>query len=197
MRKASEFKKVFCLEGLWESNLKDNSSVKPVLSLLNKQYSRLNYIYKDCATKTELCFYLNKWIQKGYDDFPILYLAFHGEKELIHLADGKMALSEISELLKGSCKNRIIVFSSCSTLNIDKGVIQSFIRDTKCLAVCGYRSDVDWVRATAFELLLLEGMQDNEFSGRGIGTIKNYLTELGNSSFSDLKFSMVTNKDSK
>jgi len=195
MRKANDFKKVFCLEGLWESNLKNNSSVEPVLSLLNKQYPRMNYIYKDCATKTELCFYLKKWVQKTYDDFPILYLAFHGEEEIIHLSDGAMKILEIAELLKGSCKNRIIVFSSCSTLNIDKKLIKSFIKITECLAVCGYRSDVDWVKSTAFELLLLEGMQNNEFSGRGIEPIKNYLLELGNNSFSDLKFSIVTYKE--
>ena len=190
MRSSEEWKNVFCLEGLWDSNLKLNSSVEPVLALLNKQYPKMKYIHGDCATLTELKFYLCKWLQNRYNDFPILYLAFHGEERHILVSDGKINLHELAAILRGKCKNRIIVFASCSTLNIDKRFINSFLRDTGCLAVCGYRNDVDWVQSTAFELLLLEGMQDNEFSGRGIGAMHKKLISIGKS-FPDLEFRMV------
>ena len=190
MRSAEEWKNVFCLEGLWDNNLKLNSSVEPVLSLLNKQYPKMKYIHCDCATVTEFKFYLNKWTQKSYDDYPILYLAFHGEKRNLLLSDGKIDIDEVSAILSEKCKNRIIVFASCSTLRVDKRIIDSFIEKTNCLAVCGYRNDVDWIKSTAFELLLIEGMQDNEFSGRGIGAIYNYLENLGKS-FQELEFRMV------
>lgn len=193
MRKASEWKSVFCLEGLWSSNLKDRSSVEPALHLLNRQYPAMKYIHKDCATKSEFKFYLNKWTQKGYYDYPILYLSFHGNKEVIKLSDGKYDLIELAKELQGKCKNRIIVFASCSTMDINKNKLNSFIRETECLAVCGYRAEVNWTQATAFEILLLEGMQDNEFSGRGIDTIEKQLNKLSKP-FKDLKFRMVTNK---
>ena len=194
MRRAEDWKNVFCLEGLWDTNLKLNSSVEPVLSLLNKQYPRMKYIHGDCATFTELKFYLNKWVQKRYNDYPILYLAFHGKENHILLSDGKMELSEIAEILSGKCKNRIVVFASCSTLNIDQRIINTFIKESGCLSVCGYRNDVNWTQSTAFELLLLEAMQDNEFSGRGIGSIHKSLTNLGKS-FPGLEFRMVVKKD--
>ena len=193
MRSADDWKNVFCLEGLWETNLKLNSSVESVLRLLNTQYPKMKYIHGDCATVTEFKFYLNKWMQSRYNDYPVLYLAFHGEEGCILLSDGKIKISEISNILKNKCKNRIVIFASCSTLNIDKRIINTFIKEVNCLAVCGYRNDVDWVKSTAFELLLLEGMQDYEFSGRGIGAIHNNLTKLGKS-FPELEFRMVVKK---
>ena len=193
MKKADEWKCVFCLEGLWDSNLIENSSVKPVLVLLNKAYQKMKYIYAGCATKGELEFYLKKWTQKTYKNYPILYLAFHGEKHQIKLADGNIELDDLAKILEGKCENKIIVFASCSTLDIDKRVIKSFIKRTKCLAVCGYKSDVDWIKSTAFELLLLEGMQENEFSGRGIKAIENHLVSVSKT-FPELDFRIVTNK---
>lgn len=193
MRSAGQWKNVFCLEGLWDNNLKITSSVEPILSLLHKQYPRFQYIHMTCATVTEFKFYINKWIQKRYCDFPILYLAFHGEEKKIKLSDGNVEIKELSQILQRQCKNRMIVFSSCSTLKIDKRIIKSFIKNTGCLAVCGYRTDVAWIKSAAFDMLLIEGMQDNEFSGRGINAIENYLNGLSKS-FPDLDFRMVTQK---
>ncbi|MCB0170673.1 MAG: hypothetical protein KDI62_03845 [Anaerolineae bacterium] len=190
MKKAKEWKGVFCLEGLWENDLKLNSSVEPVLELLNKQYPKLKYIHGDCATVEEVRFYLKKWVQKGYRDYPILYLAFHGEENRILVSGGQMELDEIAAELKDKCKNRVIVFASCSTLRINKRLVKKFIEETGCLAVCGYRADVDWIKSTAFELLLIEGMQDNEFSGRGMPAIQNYLKGVSKA-FPELEFIMV------
>lgn len=192
MRKASEWKSVFCLEGLWNPDLKDRSSVEPGLQLLNRQYPTMKYIHKDCATKSEFKFYLKKWTQKRYSDYPILYLSFHGDNAVIQLSDGEYGLSELAEELEELCENRIIVFASCNTMDVDKRVLNTFIKKTGCLAVCGYRAEVDWTLATAFEILLLEGMQDNEFSGRGIQAIKKYLMNLSKS-FKTLEFRMVVN----
>lgn len=190
MKKADQWKGVFCLEGLWDTDLKVNSSVEPVLQLLNKQYPKLKYIHGDCATPEELRFYLAKWIQKSYRDYPILYLAFHGKEKRIIISGGDIELSEIGEILKGKCDNRIIIFGSCSTLRADKRLIRSFINQTGCLAVCGYREDIDWVQSAAFELLMIEGMQDNEFSGRGIKAIQSCLTKTSKA-FPELEFRMV------
>ncbi len=194
MRKAEQWKHVFCLEGLWDSDLRENSSVLPVLELLSREYP-LKYVHRDCATRTEFEFYVNKWPQKRYKEYPILYLAFHGKEHRIMLSDGNnYTLGELSENLEQKCRNRIIIFASCSTLDIDKRFIKTFIRKTASLAVCGYRTDVDWVQSVAFELLLLEAMQDNEFSRRGIESIENRLNELGKM-FRHLEFRIVTQKE--
>ena len=53
-------KKIFCLEGLWEEDLTKKSTILPILELLYLN-NKIEYIYRDCATKEEFEFYLQKW----------------------------------------------------------------------------------------------------------------------------------------
>ena len=154
-------KGIFCLEGLWDSDLKIHSTISPILELLRVK-EKIDYIYKDVATEEEFEFYLNKWKQKKYKKYPILYLATHGEENSIFLGNRKYSLDRLSEYLTGSCKNRIIVFGSCSTMKVRKHTLKKFLQKTNALAICGYKIDVDWMVSTAFELLLLNTMQDNQ-----------------------------------
>lgn len=135
-------------------------------------------------------------MQKTYADYPVLYLAYHGVEDNLVLADGKISLTELSseEYLGDKCKNRIVVIGSCSTLAIDKRKLKTFLKRTGALAVCGYRTDVNWVESTAFEMLLLYAMQDNEFSGRGILAIEKALN-IQAKRFPELEFRIVTQKD--
>ena len=96
--------------------------------------------------------------------------------------------------MEGKCTNRFIMFSSCSTMRIDRRVLRRFLDRTEAMAVCGYRVDVNWLRSTAFELLLLSQIQGNEFSGRGAEAIDRAAKKLARS-FKDLDFSIVTVKD--
>jgi len=194
MRTAKQWKHVFCLEGLWDNDLRGASSVQPILELIRRFYnSHFKYIYKDCATAIELEYYLKRWAN-GYKDYTILYLAFHGEQQHIKLATEGYSLDQLGLTLEGKCTNRIVVLGSCSTMDIDKRIINRFIKQTNCLAVCGYRTDVDWMKSTAFELLMLDAMQDNEFSGRGIEAIEKRLSDIA-SAYKELHFRMVTLKE--
>ncbi len=193
MRKRKQSKGIFCIEGLWSQDLRIGSSVVPLLDLLNLN-APLEYIHLDCATRDEFEFYLGKWIQKRYDRFPILYLASHGYASGVELGRDRYSIKELGTLLDGKCSNRVIMFSSCSTLGIDPRTLRAFVRKTGALAVCGYRTDVDWMRSTAFELLLFSQMQKHEFSGRGIAAIEEAGREIAKS-FGDLEFGIATVKD--
>ncbi|MCD4796278.1 MAG: hypothetical protein K8R49_03785, partial [Candidatus Cloacimonetes bacterium] len=138
--------------------------------------------------------YLKKWKTKKYSQYPILYLAFHGKKNGLLIEDKLITLEELGELLKGKCKNRIIVFASCSTVSVDKKTLQNFMEKTQALAICGYKLIVQWISSTAFELMLLSLMQDNVFDGRGIEAIKNKITRVSRM-FKELDFLMLTKKD--
>lgn len=164
-------KGIFCLEGIWDSDLSQPSTVSPILELLRLNM-KIPYIHKDFATEEELEYYLKKWVQKRYSKYPILYLACHGKKSALQLDRSTYGLDQIADHLEGQCRNRIIVFASCCTLGVDKRHIKRFLKRTGALAVCGYKFYVDWLKSTAFELLLLSAMQDNEFSGRGIRAIE-------------------------
>ena len=173
MSKKDSWKHVFCIEGLWDSDLRSTITIKPGLDLL--QTNGLKYIYKDAATKEELNFYLKKFKQKRYSDYPILYLGFHGKEQLIELSNGSVSIEDLGKTLKGACKNKVVILASCSTLNTTKKGIEAFREITQSLAVIGYKSDVDWFEATAFEIMLIDVLYHNAFDGRGLkGIIKKF-----------------------
>ncbi|MFC5271940.1 DUF6642 family protein [Adhaeribacter terreus] len=189
-------KGIFCLEGLWEQNLRRKSSVHPILELLERNGVCSN-IYKDSATHEEFEYYLDRWKLKSIGEkYPILYFAFHGSKGCINITDScDYTLEMLGDFLEGTCERKIIFFASCETLNIDARRIHSFLNKTKALAVIGYKSEVDWMLATAFELLVLNALQDAPFDSKGIEEIGTVIkTEYGKL-HSILDFRMFVNKE--
>ena len=176
-------KHIYCLEGMWNDyNLKDQSSVTPLLEFLAKSNS-CDYIHHDCATRNELEFFLRKWAQKSISKkFPILYLACHGEQEKIFLnRKDYITLDEIAEILKDQCYGKVFYFGSCSTLKADKRRIQKFLTKTNAIAAIGYQIDVEWMKSSACDLLVFEALQDDMLDSRGILKIKSKIyNEYGN-----------------
>ncbi len=152
-------KKIFCIEGNWNPRLSDRASVRPVLELLEIN-SDIGYIYKDCSTEEELYYLLERWQQKAYADYKILYLAFHGEPGRILIdTKHKISLAQLGEHLSCRTHRRIIYFGACSVMRIDKRVIKRFMRAAGVKAVCGYTTDVDWIPSTALDLIAMNELQ--------------------------------------
>lgn len=180
-------KGIFCLEGFWEDDLRKKSTVQPILELL--KFDGIPYIYLDCATFEEFEFYLTKWTQKKYQKYPILYLAFHGKKGKILISKKGYELKDIGEFLADKCNDSVVIFGSCSVLNISRRHVKDFLKKTNSLAVGGYAKDVDWIVPTAFELLVLSTLQENVFTRRGIERINTKIKRLSKSKpFKDLNF---------
>ena len=148
---------ILCLEGEWSTRLTDTSTVHPILELLAHQ-QQIKFIHKDVGTPDELEHYLNKWLQKQYDEFNVGYLAFHGEPGAILLGRRRVDLDTISGIINKRGGGRILHFGSCSTLDIAPRHIRGFLTETRVKAVCGYREDVDWLESAAFEVLLVEAL---------------------------------------
>jgi hypothetical protein len=194
MRKNTQLKNIFCLEGLWNEDLKNQSSMLPAIDLLSKRIG-IKSIHRDCATTNELDYYLGRWSLKKYDDYPILYLAFHGEKNSISLTKVEtLDLDYIAGVLRGKCKGRIVIFGSCSTLALDVRHLKRFLKTTGALAIGGYKTDVDWMLSAANDLLLFEALQTNEFSERGINAIQKKVMAVAKR-FKELEFRMVTSSE--
>lgn len=188
-------KGIYCLEGLWDNDLQNKSTVLPILELLHKG-SICNYIYHTCATKEELEFFLNKWKQKKINTkFPILYLAFHGKRGHIFITHkNTYSLNDLAVILENSAKGKVIYFASCETLNTAERTIQSFLKKTNAIAAIGYKQEVDWMIATAFELLVLDALQQDRFDSRGIQKMETKIkSEYGNL-HQILCYRMVINK---
>jgi hypothetical protein len=189
-------KRIFCLEGLWEQDLTKKSTILPILDLLYLN-DTIEFIYRDCATKEEMEFYLGKWTQEKYAYFPILFLAFHGEEGTIHIGKTNYPVANLSEILKNKCENAIIFFASCRTLKIDKRRLKKILDETGALAICGYRSDVDWMKSAAFELLVLNEMQLNSLTVQGVDAIRRRVLSEYPKMVRDFKFIMLTKSDIK
>jgi hypothetical protein len=188
-------KGIYCLEGLWDHhNIQDQSTVLPILDLLQKR-DYCNYIYHDCATKEELEFFLDKWKRLSVSNkYPILYFAFHGEEGSIFFTNKKKyTLDELGDYLEGKCFGKVIYFGSCSTLKIDKRIIKSFLEKTGAIAAIGYKIKVDWMLATAFELLVLSALQEDKFDTQGIHKVRDKIMQEYGKLDKILNFRMVIN----
>lgn len=159
-------KGIFCLEGHWWG-VKDKTTVEPVLRLL-ETLSGYNASYRryDVATREEFDFYLKKWCGAPFDNFPILYLGFHGGSGKIFVGEGRssaLSLDELAEQLASRCKGRVVHLGSCGTVSVHGRKLNKFLSLTGALAVCGYTKEVDWLESAAFDVLVLGGLQNTSF----------------------------------
>ena len=197
-RRRDQSKGIFCLEACaWFGGLKDRTSVEPVLRLLEttKDY-RVPYLHHDVGTRHEFDFYLEKWKQPWFANYPILYLGFHGHRDSIEVgeeADSTLELSDLEQLLEGSCQGRVVHFGACRTLAVQDSKLDAFLHRTGALTVSGYRRDVDWIESVAFEVPLLGYLQTVSFTRRGMGKVKRLISERASRLEDALGFRMKVN----
>ena len=166
---------IWCMETVW-FNSESNASVRPMLELIGALYGT-PYVHRNAVSKEEFLYFLDAWSKSGKGDekYPILVLSYHGTQGTISLkdddtidwddedswaaSDSIVALNEIRDVLTDKCRNRVIHFSSCSSLDVGHDDINQFIDTTGASAVSGYTKVVPWVQALALDLLYLEAVQ--------------------------------------
>jgi|SRR6185312_1103515 len=151
-------KNVFCLEGDWQKDMRDNSSIRAALTFLQQNLG-IKYIYKQCGTRENLEYYLSLWKLKKYAHYSIAYFAFHGQPDKIQVGKEFVTLGELADMLQDSCHDKIIHFGSCKTLNIEEKQIKKFLDLTGALCVCGFESEINFVESSAFDMILIEMFQ--------------------------------------
>ncbi|MCA8998948.1 MAG: hypothetical protein KDA80_18255, partial [Planctomycetaceae bacterium] len=90
---------------------------------------------------------------------------------------------------------RIIVISSCGTMQIDERKLQTFLRTTGALAICGYREYVDMLRSAAFELLLFDVLLSYSLTLQGVEAMKRKVEKVDRKLCRELGFRMVVRKN--
>jgi hypothetical protein len=118
-------------------------------------------------------------------------------RDHIYVGDGrrhesKLDLDWLEERLEGKCDKRLIHFGGCGTLATHGLRINRFLRNTGALAVCGYKTDTDWLEAAAFEILLLAELQRCAWDGRGMAGVKRRIRKNAAGLARALHFRMVT-----
>ncbi len=187
-------KGVFCLEGLWYGDHRDKTSVFPVLDLVNR-VENLPFIHHRCFTLEEFTYSITRWKQKSFHrKFPLLYLAFHGERGVIKIGKHSLTLDELAEMLEDKCNGVVIYFGSCATMNIDRRRLQGFMEKTKSVAILGYRQDVDWLTSASFDIRLLSYLICHPFDSKGVLAIKTDILKNCKSFIKELDFRMEINE---
>ena len=183
-RGIDDHKGIFCLETDQWYGQKNRTSVEPALRLLER-YEQTPYQHRDVATKAEFKWYLKKYLTKTFDTHPILYLGFHGwgpskgKDAYLEIGDGThIPLEKLERWIDGKCNGRVIHFGACGVMNADDARLDSFVRSTNALAICGYRKEVDWLDSAAFDTLVLGYIQYAAFSKKS--SIQRFGRELEN-----------------
>ena len=197
-KRTSQRKGVFCLEtASWEPGTRDRSSIEHVLRLLETTEYKVPYLHFDVATREEFDFYLKKWAGTSFaETHPVLYLGFHGAPGELWLGERRencVTLDEIGERLRGACKGRVFHLGACSTLDLHGNKLNSFLRQTGALAICGFKESIEWLPSAAFEMLVLGRLQEVEFTRPGMRKFQGALEDMAPGLFRTLGFRVWVN----
>lgn len=175
-------KHIFCLEGDWNDNLKQKSSILPALELL-KLNASIESIYKTCSTKAEFYKRIDQILNNKtkYGKYQIIYLSFHGFKGGIQLSnDEEITLDELANVFEGKLKGKMIHFGSCSTLKTHEETINNFIEKTQALAISGYEKNINFISSTVIDILFFELCQSFKLIKAIDENMTNLYSELCN-----------------
>lgn len=144
---------VFCLEGEWDDDLRDESTVLPLLELLDSA-AEIPFVHRRVTTKVELQARLRWWLDVD-SGLEVLYLASHGRRATLELGGDDVTLDNLAGMLDDRVADSIIYFGGCTTLAGDEQRAQEFCEKTGARAVVGYSRQIPWVLGASFELALL------------------------------------------
>ena len=156
-KRAKDWSRIGCLESFWtyEAENQKRVSVLPLLEVLSKRDS-VRYVLLTSSTVEELRLNLDILKQMRWG---VVYFAMHGYAGGVKLLNLKVDLESLAALMRKDFKNRIVIFSSCSTLKIEKTRIRKFMDDTGIAMLVGFKKRVDWIDGAAIDLLFLDWIQ--------------------------------------
>ncbi len=180
--KKSAKKGIFCMETDRWYRQKDTHTVEPILQLIER-VSGAKYEHHDIATSTEFEYCLTRYLKRGYKNYPILYLGFHGwsadeveDDAHISLSDGtNITLNQMEEWIDGRCKDRFIYIGSCGVLQTHLKRLKRFVQNTGAVALAGYKEEIDWLESATFDMLALGQLQNAAFVKNSIRKFANDL----------------------
>ena len=165
---------VMCLEGEWSDSLSTKQTVLPVLELLEQTAPNFKFIHRRIATIEEFKFFINKWKQKKYDDYKILYIASHGSKGSIDIeGENNISIEELGQYLEDKCQGRYVYLGGCNIMESPEEDLFKFLKETGAKGLIGYTEVVDPVEAAGFEMLLFEAHR--WYNNSAAGYVKRYI----------------------
>lgn len=155
---------VFCLEGRWSTDLRDKSSVRPVLEVL-RDTGGIEFIHKPIVVREAFQHVARAWRLKRYKDYRLGYFTFHGEPGALQIGRNKLTIERLAAYF-GRCPGKVVFLSGCSVLPPARGRkvppdVSEFLTATGAVALCGYTEEVDWIKSMAFDMLLIDWINEH------------------------------------
>ena len=160
---------VFSLESEWDHNLTNKETVRPLLEVLENS-ADIKFIHRRVATKSELKYFLDLWVQRKYDDYKMLTINTHGDQKRLWLHTEEVTLKDLKEWIGERGQERTLYLGGCEILKGSEKDLKKFLRETKLKALIGYTRYVEWIEAAALELLIFQTL-----SYKTPGWARNYL----------------------
>ena len=158
-------KHIFCIEGYWEHDRKKKTSVEKALEFLELN-SNFKKTCLHSSTREELKEHIKEFKLKRSDEYSILYFAFHGSSNSLHIGKRQKinlqdsAKENLADIINGAAAGKIIHFGSCSTLAMDRKEITKFRKDTGAVAISGYNKDIPFIESTFLDMLFFDLCQE-------------------------------------
>lgn len=159
--------RIYCIEGHWDYESDIEPSVEPILQAI-RSMGHWDYARRDCATPSEMKYWLDKEWAPHCARGSILYLATHGSAGVMSLSDHSEGDVSMEQFLAWDIdvQNCLVHFGGCHGLDLDEDRIRRFLNDTKASAVSGYQKEGGWTDSAP--TLALELMYFASISERGI-----------------------------
>ena len=167
-RKAAP-RKLVCLETYWgdhQTRVFHTPSVLPLFEGLGRLLDPpLAIAHRHVGTLSQLATYTRRgegmlWRDPEAFDAPVYYLSFHGSPGRIHTALTRLGPGVLCKAFAGwgEVYDNLVYFGACSVFAGKRGerFAARFLKESRCRAVLGYASDVDWMESMVVDLLFLK-----------------------------------------
>ena len=138
---------IICFETEWKYNFeqyKFDLNSEPLLRWL-KEYHHCEIIHRQILSFEDLQHYLSYFHKREFKKFDIFYFSIHGKTHKIAFELGDktfLELWELAEISKDLFSDKIVHFSSCSTM-ANPSEAENFKTKTGAKLVSGYETSVD------------------------------------------------------
>jgi hypothetical protein len=160
--------KLVCLETYWSDRHAQafrERSVRPFFQGLAAQFDPpLAVAHRFMDTPSQLVSYTKYkkgllWRDPATFDTPVYYLSFHGSPGKIHTALTRIGAAALCRAFAGWGKGYdiLVYFGACSVFKGKRGesFARQFLKASRCRAVLGYTTDVNWMDSMLTDLLFL------------------------------------------
>ncbi|MSQ87705.1 MAG: hypothetical protein EXR32_00295 [Betaproteobacteria bacterium] len=161
-------RKLVCLETYWSDRQAQafrERSVRPFFDGLAAQLEPpLAVAHRFLDSPAQLVAYTRRkegllWRDPETFDTPVYYLSFHGSPGKIHTGLKKIGPAALCRAFTGWGKgyDNLVYFGACSVFKGKRGenFARAFLHASRCRAVVGYTTDVNWLDSMLTDILFL------------------------------------------